>query len=135
MVSILSAASGTQRAYTIMYIRGLVPISLDVPRHLTEKIDHKKLDLTRMVELHIEGLEGTPNTLIAYSKALKQKVRLVIWVMMKENGMPYSMDSFKEIMASTYIAKLIFDKCRSIPNRKLISYTIKELFGWQRKAA
>ena len=88
-----------------------------------------------MVELHIEGLEGTPNTLIAYSKALKQKVRLVIWVMMKENGMPYSMDSFKEIMASTYIAKLIFDKCRSIPNRKLISYTIKELFGWQRKAA
>ena len=37
--------------------------------------------------------------------------------------------SFKEIMASTYIAKLIFDMCRSIPNRKLISYTIKELFG------
>ena len=173
---------------------------------LDGKIDHKKLDLTRMVELHIEGLEGTPNTLIAYSKTVKQKVRLVIWIMpngkhklffstktsmsgedvlrtyrsrfqiefcfrdakqytdlthcqarhknqldfsynvsfasqnvakatMKENELPYSMDSFKEIMASTYIAKLIFDKCRSIPNRKLISYTIKELFGWQRKAA
>ena len=29
----------------------------------------------------IEGLEGTAYTLIAYSKALKQKVRLVIWVM------------------------------------------------------
>ena len=70
-----------------------------------------------------------------HPKTLDGKVRLVIWVMMKENGMPYSMDSFKEIMASTYIAKLIFDKCRSIPNRKLISYTIKELFGWQRKAA
>ena len=28
-------------------------------------------------ELHIEGLEGTAYTLIAYSKALKQKVRLV----------------------------------------------------------
>ena len=36
--------------------------------------------LTRMAELHIEGLEGTAYTLIAYSKALKQKVRLVIWV-------------------------------------------------------
>ena len=56
-------------------------------------------------------------------------------VMMKENGVPYSMASFKEIMASTYIAKLIFDKCQSKPNRKLISHTIKELFGWQRKAA
>ena len=55
--------------------------------------------------------------------------------MMKENGMQYSMASFKEIMASTYIAKLIFDKCRDIPNRKLINHTIKELFGWQRKAA
>ena len=56
-------------------------------------------------------------------------------VMMKENELPYSMASFKEIMASTYIAKLIFNKCRRIPNRKLISHTIKELFGWQRKAA
>ena len=56
-------------------------------------------------------------------------------VMMKENGMSYSMASFKEVMASTYIAKLIFDKCRRIPNRKLISHTVKELFGWQRKTA
>ena len=85
-----------------------------------------------MVELHIEGLEGTAYTLIAYSKALKQNVAKV---MMKENELPYSMASFKEVMASIYIAKLIFDKCRSIPNRKLISHTIKELFGWQRKAA
>ena len=198
--STLSAASGIQRAYT-MYIRDLGPTNRDAPRHLTEKINYKKLDLTRMVELHIEGLEGTAYTLIAYSKALKQKVRLVIWimpngkhklffstktsmsgedvlrtyrsrfqiefcfrdakqytglthcqarhknqldfsynasfasqnvvkVMMKENGMPYSMASFKEVMASTYIAKLIFDNCRRIPNRKLISHTVKELFGW-----
>ena len=56
-------------------------------------------------------------------------------VMMKENGMPYSMASFKEVMASTYISKIIFDKCRRIPNRKLISHTVKELFSWQRKAA
>ena len=40
-----------------------------------------------------------------------------------------------EDVLRTYIAKLIFDKCRRIPNRKLISHTIKELFGWQRKAA
>jgi hypothetical protein len=39
------------------------------------------LDLTRMAELHIEGLDGTAYTLIAYSKALKHKVRLVIWIM------------------------------------------------------
>ena len=42
---------------------------------------YKTLDLTRIVELHIEGLEGTVYTLIAYPKALKQKVRLVIWIM------------------------------------------------------
>ena len=47
-------------------------------KKLDGKIDYKKLDLTRMVELHIEGLEGTAYTLIAYSKALKQKVRLVV---------------------------------------------------------
>ena len=59
----------------------------------------------------------------------------VATVMMKENGMSYSMASFKEIMASTYIAKLIFDKCRRITNRKLISHIIKELSGWKRKTA
>ena len=46
------------------------------PKTFDGKIDYKKLDLTRMVELHIEGLEGTAYTLIAYSKALKQKVLL-----------------------------------------------------------
>lgn len=176
------------------------------PKTLDGKINYKKLDLAHMAKMHVEGLEGTAYTLIAYSKALKQKVRLVIWVMpndkhklffstktsmsgeevlytyrsrfqiefcfrdakqynglthcqarhknqldfsynasfasqnvakvmMKENGLPYSMASFKEIMASTYIAKLIFDRCRNILNPKLISHTIKELFGWQRKAA
>ena len=49
------------------------------PKTLDGKINYKKLDLTRMAELHVEGLEGTAYTLIAYSKALKQKVRLVIW--------------------------------------------------------
>ena len=204
-VSILSAASGILRAY-IMCIRDLVPISLDVPRHLTEKSTTRNLTSHVWQSCILKDLKRTAYTLIAYSKALKQKVRLVIWVMpngkhklffstktsmsgeevlrtyrsrfqiefcfrdakqytglthcqarhknqldfsynasfasqnvakvmMKENGVPYSMASFKEIMASTYIAKLIFDKCQSKPNRKLISHTIKELFGWQRKAA
>ena len=50
-------------------------------------------------------------------------------MIMKENRLPIFMTSFKEIMASTYIAKLFFDKCLSVPNRKLIGHTIKELFG------
>jgi|GEM_PF-2108021 len=54
---------------------------------------------------------------------------------MRENGLSYSTASFKEIMASKYIVKLIFYMCGNIPNRKLISHTIKELFSWQRKAA
>ena len=55
-------------------------------------------------------------------------------MMVKENRLPIFMTSFKEIVASTYIAKLFFDKCLSVPNRKLIGHTIKEFCGWQRKA-
>ena len=55
-------------------------------------------------------------------------------IMMKENRLPIFMTSFKEIMASTYITKLFFDKCLSISNQKLIGHIVKELFGWQRKA-
>ena len=75
---------------------------------------------------HKNQLDFSYNALLASQNVAK--------VMMKENRLPYSMDYFKEIMASTYIAKLIFDRCRSVPNRKLIGHTIKELFGWQRKA-
>lgn len=56
-------------------------------------------------------------------------------MMMKENGVPQSMASLKEIMESTNIAKLFFHKCRRIHNRKFISHTVKEPFGWQRKTA
>ena len=56
-------------------------------------------------------------------------------VTMKENGGSYSMASFKEIMASAHIGRLILDKGRRMPNRKLIGHTIKELCGWERKAA
>lgn len=34
-----------------------------------------------MENLRIEGLAGKAYTLLAYSKALKQEVRLVIWIM------------------------------------------------------
>ena len=39
------------------------------------------LDLTRMEKMEMKDIEGTAYTLIAYSKALKCKVRLVIWQM------------------------------------------------------
>ena len=42
------------------------------------KIDLKKLDMSRMLPIFVDGLPGIAYTLIAYSKALKCKVRLVI---------------------------------------------------------
>ena len=45
------------------------------------KIDFKKLDQTRMELLDIDGLDGKVYTLFVYSKALKCKIRLVIWMM------------------------------------------------------
>ena len=67
---------------------------------------------------------------VIFSYSTSFALQNVTKVMMKENGLPYSMASFKELMASTYIAKLIFYRCGNIPNRKLISQTIKERFGW-----
>ena len=176
------------------------------PKTLDGKIVYKNLDFSKMEELTIDGLAGKAYTLIAYSKALKIKVRLVIWimpngkhklffstktamsgeevlrtyrsrfqiefcfrdakqftglthcqarhknqldfaynasfasqniakVMMKENGLPYSMASFKELMTSNHLADLIYGKYRKMPNRNFISQTIKELFGWRTIAA
>lgn len=51
-------------------------------------------------------------------------------VIMKENWLPCSAASFKEIVTNTYIAKLIIGRCRRILNRKLICHAIKELIGW-----
>ena len=176
------------------------------PRLIDGKIDYESLDHSRMEKLHIEGLEGKAYTLLAYSKAMKRKVRLVIWimpnnkhklffstkltmtgeevlrtyrsrfqiefcyrdakqfaglthcqarhtrqldfsynasfsalnvakVMMRENELPYSMASFKSLMFNSYYTKRIFDVSRIRPNQTLISKIVKELFGWQRKAA
>ncbi|MES5133065.1 hypothetical protein [Hoylesella timonensis] len=72
---------------------------------------------------HKNQLDFSYNALFASQNVAK--------VMMKENRLQIFMTSFKEIMASTYITKLFFDKCLSVPNRKLIGHTIKEFFGWQ----
>ena len=45
------------------------------------KIDLKRLDMSRMLPFFVDGLPGFAYTLIAYSNALKCKVRLVIWIM------------------------------------------------------
>ena len=156
--------------------------------------------------MEIEGLEGSAYTLIAYSKALKCKVRLVIWimpngkhklffstktsmsgedvlrtyrsrfqiefcfrdakqftglthcqgrhenqldfsynasfaalnvakVMMAENGMDYSMASFKELMSSHFLAKRLFGRSGEKPNWHFISRIIEEILCLKAKAA
>ena len=42
----------------------------------------KNLDLTRMEKMEMKDIKGIAYTLIAYSKVLKCKVRLVIWQML-----------------------------------------------------
>ncbi|MDD6806396.1 MAG: hypothetical protein PUD77_09020 [Clostridiales bacterium] len=39
--------------------------------------------MSRMLPIFVDGLPGIAYTLIAYSKALKCKVRLVIWIMLE----------------------------------------------------
>ena len=170
------------------------------PKTKDGKIDFRKLDMSRMTPVVVDGLPGKAYTLLAYSKALKCKVRLVIWimpnkkhklffstntpltgeevldyyrtrfqiefcyrdakqycglthsqardankldcafnasfaslnvakVMMKENGMDYSMSNFKLLMTNTFLMKRIFDVSRYRPNQTLINHIFKELFG------
>lgn len=51
------------------------------PKVKGDKIDMAKLDYSKMERLEIEGLEGKAYTLLAWAKALKCKIRLVIWLM------------------------------------------------------
>ena len=51
------------------------------PKTIDGKIDLKKLDMSRMHPIFVDGLPGIAYTLLAYSKAMKCKVRLVIWIM------------------------------------------------------
>lgn len=56
-------------------------------------------------------------------------------VLMKENGLENSMANLKSLMFKAYYTKIIFAACRHRPNRNLISHIVKELIGWQPKAA
>ena len=56
-------------------------------------------------------------------------------VFMKDNGMDNSMAKVKSLMFNANYTKLIFDMSRCRPNRTLISKIVKELIGWQPKAA
>ena len=76
---ILSAFQG--HGEPILCVHGTSFQKAGRPKTLDGKINYKKLDPARMAKMHVEGLQGTAYTLIAYSKALKQKVRLVIWMM------------------------------------------------------
>lgn len=51
------------------------------PKTKGDKIDMKKLDYSKMEQLAIDGLDGKAYTLLAWAKALKCKIRLVLWVM------------------------------------------------------
>ncbi len=127
------------------------------PKTKDGKIDMKNLDLTRMEKMEMKDIEGTAYTLIAYSKALKCKVRLVIWQMPngKKNyrtrfqiefcfrdakGYTGLMDcqardkwkldfAFNASFTSLNVAKV------TIPNRTLISKIFKDLSCLQRIAA
>lgn len=56
-------------------------------------------------------------------------------VFMKDNGMDNSMAKVKSLMFNANYTKLIFEMSRCRPNRTLISEIVKELIGWQPKAA
>ena len=56
-------------------------------------------------------------------------------VFVKDNGMDNSMAKVKSLMFNANYTKLIFDMSRCRPNRTLISKIVKELIGWQPKAA
>ncbi len=156
------------------------------------------LDYSRMDKLSIDELEGELYTLVAYSKALKRNIRLVIWItpkgthklyfctdtqmsgedviqyyrtrfqiefcfrdskqftglyhsqardinrldfafnasmtavnaakiMMKENAIPLSMDTLKNLMYNSYILKRFFELSGFKPNRKINEKLVKEL--------
>lgn len=174
------------------------------PKEKDGKIDFSALEYSRMETMDVDS--GSAYTLLAYSKALKRKVRLVIWLapegghrlffatdteltgrevmdiyrtrfqiefcfrdakqflglchcqarherqldtafnvsftalnaaklMMRKQGMNYSMVSFKSLMHSSFLAKRIFCVFGCRPNETLISRLFKQLIGYRDKAA
>ena len=76
---------------------------------------------------HKSQLDFAFNTSFASLNAAK--------VFMKDNGMDNSMAKVKSLMFNANYTNLIFDMSRCRPNRTLISKIVKELIGWQPKAA
>jgi len=74
------------------------------PKLYDGKIDPKKLDMTKMSKLEIDDLEGEAYSLLAYSKALKTTVRLVIWIM--PNGKHKYFFSNKTSMTGEQLQKI-----------------------------
>lgn len=74
---------------------------------------------------HKNQLDFSYNALFASQNVAK--------MIMKKNGLPIFI-AFQGNHGKHIHRKLFFDKCLSVPNRKLIGHTIKELFGWQWKA-
>lgn len=72
------------------------------PKTKDGKIDMKNLDLTRMEKMEMKDIEGTVYTLIAYSKALKCKVRLVIW------QMPNAKRNYSSLKTPHFLVKRYF---------------------------
>ena len=89
-----------------------------------------------MAELHIEGLECTAYTLIAYSKALKQKVRLFIWIM--PNGKHKLFFSTKTSMSgedvlrtyrSRFQIEFCFSRCKTVHRSYILPGKTQEPVG------
>jgi len=168
------------------------------PKTFDGKIDVDNLEYSRMEKLNIYEQEGELYTLIAYSKALKRNIRLVIWItpkgahkfyfstdtqmsgrdviqfyrtrfqvefcfrdskqftglnhsqarninrldfafnasmtavnaakiMMKENDIPFSVETLKNLMYNSYILKRFFELSGFKPNRKINAKLVKEL--------
>ena len=64
----------------------------------------------------------------------RRKKGCIDWLLLN-NGMDNSMAKVKSLMFNANYTKLIFDMSRCRPNRTLISKIVKELIGWQPKAA
>ena len=65
----------------LMYIHDGQPTGKEVDQKVHgDKIDFKHLDYTKIQEIETNNEDGKLYTLIAYSQAMKRKIRLVIWI-------------------------------------------------------
>ena len=70
--------AGSKTDSSTIYTTGHAQGNADVPRTLDGKINFRNPDRDRMKRLDIDSKEGEAYELVAWSKSLRQKVRLVI---------------------------------------------------------